>query len=528
VELIPLRAAFAPGEAVELEVVGSAGALRLDVRALTRVVCSIDVAAGDTVVVLPALPVGGYGADATGADGSVASTAFDVLEHPLDRLRYGFACDFGAGRELDGIALHARRLHLNAIQLYDWMYRHEQLVPPTDDFHDALGRALSLTSVRGVVESLRAVGAQALAYAAVYAVGRAARETWSDAALLRPDGTQWQLGDDFLWLVDPSNVRWVEHLGADLVGALAATGAAGFHLDQYGWPKAALGSDGQAIDLAVAFPALLAALPALLPEASLIFNNVNDFPTWSTAASPLAASYVEVWPPHTGLEHIAGLAARTRSLASDRPAVLAAYPSVLASAPPERARPAVELLLATAFSHGATVLATGESGAVLVDPYYPRNHLADAQTLELLRGMHDLLVRFGDVLVGPAVDITRTHAGGINEEITVEARGVTVATDPLPGSLWLRVVDTPAARVIHLINLVAQSEAGWDTPKEPAAAVVGATLRLRRERADAPLVAAASRTSPVPALLPSRAEGDVDVFELPPLGAWTVLLVMQP
>jgi hypothetical protein len=90
------------------------------------------------------------------------------------------------------------------------------------------------------------------------------------------------------------------------------------------------------------------------------------------------------------------------------------------------------------------------------------------------------------------------------------------------------LVDTPAARVVRLINLVAQSEAGWDTPKEPPAEVVGATLRLRRERAAAPLVATASRTSPVPSPLPSRAEGDVDVFGLPSLGAWTVVLVMQP
>jgi dextranase len=525
VELIPLRAAFAPGEPIELEIVGADEQLRLDVRRLARVVCSVVAERGETVVALPALPVGGYGVDATGALGGSASTALDVLERPLDRLRYGFACDFAAGRDLDGIALHARRLHLNAIQLYDWMYRHEQLVPPADDFRDALGRELSLTSVRGVVESLRAVGAQALAYAAVYAVGRAAREAWADAALLRPDGTQWQLGDDFLWLVDPSHPRWVEHLAGDLVGALAATGAAGFHLDQYGWPKAALDSDGRPVELAAAFPALLSALPAALPEASLIFNNVNDFPSWSTAASPLAASYVEVWPPHTGLEHIAGLAQRTRALAPDRPAVLAAYPSVLASAPAEQARPALELLLATAFSHGATVLSTGESGAVLVDPYYPRHHLADVETLELLREMHDVLVRFGDVLVGPGVDITRTHAGGINEEIVVEAPGVTVATDPLAGSLWLRVVDTPQARVVHLINLVAQPEAGWDTPKRPVERLAGATLRLRRERADASLVAVASRTSPVPQVLPSRAEGDVDVIELPPLGAWTMVLV---
>jgi dextranase len=524
-ELIPTRVTFAPGEPIEIEIVGAEEELTLEIRHLAQRVAQAEVAAGGTIAVLPALPVGGYGVDAI-VGGVCISTAFDVLEHPLARLRYGFASDFGAGRDLDGLALHARRLHLNAIQLYDWMYRHERLVPPTDVYADALDRELSLTSVRSVVESLRAVGSQALAYAAVYAVGRDARDDWADAALLRPDGTQWQLGDDFLWLVNPANRHWIEHLSTDLQRALEATGAAGFHLDQYGWPKAALARTGNPVDLAVAFPTLLSALREALPDATLLFNNVNDFPSWSTAASPLDASYVEVWPPHTELSHIAELARTTRALAPERPAVLASYPSVLAAAPIEQARPALELLLATAFSHGASVLATGESGAVLVDPYYPRHHLAEPETLELLRRMHDMLVRFGDILVGHAIELTRTHAGGINEEIVVSAPGVVVATDPLAGALWLRVVETPHARVLHLINLAGQAETGWDTPKRPIEPISGAVLRLRRERCSLE-VFTASPDAPVPTLLEGVEDGDAGVFALPPLGGWTMVLVRQ-
>jgi dextranase len=405
------------------------------------------------------------------------------------------------------------------------MYRHEDLVAPHDPYEDALGRRLSLASVRGVVEALREVGAQSLAYAAVYAVGRDAREAWTDAALVRPTGEQWQLGDDFLWLVDPAHPRWVEHLGADLERALAATGAAGFHLDQYGWPKAALGADGRSVHLEQAFPQLLAALRARLPDATLVFNNVNDFPSWSTAASPLDASYVEVWPPHTDLAHIASLATQTRTRAPGRPALLAAYPSVMASAPAGAARPALELLLATAFSHGATVLATGESGAVLTDPYYPNHHIADAATLELLRRHHDLLVRLGDVLVTPSTEITRTHAGGINEEIGLSAPGTAVATDPLPGALWLRALDTAHGRVIHIVNLAGQTDARWDAPKNPIPVVVGAELKLRRELGGEPSVVAFSPAAPRPVSLPVRSDSEFAVAALPPLDGWTVLLV---
>jgi len=476
-------------------------------------------------VLLPGLPPGGYGVDAETTDGATASTAVDVLVRPLERLRYGFASDFAPGRNPAGLALHARRMHLNAVQLYDWMYRHADLVAPQDAYDDALGRRLSLGSVRGVVEALRGVGSQSLAYAAVYAVGKRERSAWADAALLRPSGRQWQLGDDFLWLVDPAHPRWVEHLGAELERALGATGAAGFHLDQYGWPKAALTLDGREVHLERAFPELLSALRARLPEASLMFNNVNDFPSWSTASSPLDASYVEVWPPHSDLSHIAALATQTRAWAPQRPAVLAAYPSVMASAPPSTARPALELLLATAFSHGATVLATGESGAVLTDPYYPRHHVAAAATLELLRRYHDLLVRLGDLLVTPSTEITRTHAGGINEEIAVTAPGVAVATDALPGALWLRALDTAHGRVIHIVNLAGQTEAGWDAPKAEIPVVAGAELRLRRELAGEPVVVAFTPDEPRPQRLAVASEGEFATATLPPLGAWTVLLV---
>ena len=45
-------------------------------------------------------------------------------------IRYGFLSDFSSG---DGDRLDVewmRDLHLNAVQFYDWMYRHDRLLPP--------------------------------------------------------------------------------------------------------------------------------------------------------------------------------------------------------------------------------------------------------------------------------------------------------------------------------------------------------------------------------------------------------------
>ena len=369
-ELLPAKATFAPGEPIRIEVRAGEhheGVVhQVSLWHFDRQVARATLASGDTEVSFAAQPEGGYGVEAPGG----VRTAVDVLADPLSRARYGFVSDFSAGRDTEGVGDNVRRLHLNAIQFYDWMYRHADLLPPGDDFDDALGRPLSLDSVRRLVETVRDAGSLPLGYAAVYAAGRDEWPGWRDAGLYRPDGTPWMLGD-FLWNVDPTNEHWLAHFSRDLRAALEQVGFAGFHLDQYGAPKYALRADGSEVDLAAAFPALIARLAAELPEARLIFNNVNDFPTWSTATAPQAAIYIEVWPPHTRLEDLAQLIAKARALAPAQSVILAAYLSTYAGRRSRQGRLLPrDLQLATVFSHGATALLHGEDDAVLTEAYY--------------------------------------------------------------------------------------------------------------------------------------------------------------
>jgi len=284
---------------------------------LGAVVASARVRAGQRVVRFPPQPEGGYGVELRLASGRTWTGAAEVLADPLRRPRYGFVSGFAPGRRAEAVAENARRFHLNAVQFYDWMYRHARLLPPSDRFTDALGRELSLATVRRLVRALEAAGAQSLGYAAVYATGTEDRERWRDALLYDGAGNACKLGDDFLWIVDPSDRAWLRHFSADLRAAVEAVGFAGFHLDQYGGPQRARRADGAVVDLADAFPRMLAGVRRALPDATLIFNNVNDFPTWTTAAAPQDAVYIEVWEPHSSLGHLAELVTRARSFAPD-------------------------------------------------------------------------------------------------------------------------------------------------------------------------------------------------------------------
>ena len=90
----------------------------------------------------------GYGIDVSlfDRDGTLvdrASGALDVLARWSDAPRYGFLSSFGPEIDAERVAAAAkslRRFHLNVVQFYDWMWRHYKLLPPQDEFTDALGR----------------------------------------------------------------------------------------------------------------------------------------------------------------------------------------------------------------------------------------------------------------------------------------------------------------------------------------------------------------------------------------------------
>ena len=481
-------------------------------------VAEAEVTPDEPVASFGVLPAGGYGVDATGD----AHSALEVLGDPFERLRYGFVSDYGRDRDVEGVADNVRRLHLNAVQFYDWMYRHANLLPPTDEFTDTLGRTVSLDTVRRIVHAVAGAGAAPLGYAAVYAVGAEHREQWSAEGLYHADGAPWMLAD-FLWNVDPANERWLDHFTADLGRAAESVGFAGFHLDQFGAPKRAQRRDGSLVDLARAFPALIEGVRSALPDARLVFNNVNDFPTEATARAPQDAVYIEVWSPHDRLDHLAGLITKARVLAPGRPVTLAAYLSVYARSD-AGALAALRLELATVFSHGATCLLHGEEDAILVDPYYVRHERLDGAGRSVTRRYYDFAVRYGDFLFDrTAVDVTRTHTGGINKELQVSAVAP-VATDCTPGTLWVRAIETEARLLISLIDLTAQDEVLWDTAKRPHSPLHGVRVAVERVGRFRPQVFFASpEESPVALALGARLDGNCVIADIPAFTTWALV-----
>jgi len=514
-ELLPLKASYRPGEPIGIEVRGGAAG-EAEIWHLGTSVARVAYESGP--LVLPALPEGGYSVTL-----GALTTAIEVAGNPRDRLRYGFVASYAPDKPLGPVTDMVRRLHLTGMQFYDWAYRHADLTGGGESYTDALDQPISLATVRALAAAVQSAGSRALGYAAVYAVGPKEWPAWEHDALLKPSDEPYALGD-FLFVLDPAAPDWLAHFTADLQKAMGL-GFDGFHLDQYGWPKRALRADGAIVDVGRSFGMLLEAVRAALPEAHLVFNNVNDFPTRLTARSDQEAVYIEPWAPQLTLQALADTASRARAFGDGKPVVLAAYQHVYDTAPAEVADRATTLTMAALFSHGATQLLAGEGDRLLCDPYYVRNHAMADSTQALLKRWYDFLVAHDELLMPVAItDVTNAYAGEYNGELDVQfATGVSeMAT---AGRVWRRITQAGNQLVVHLINLVGQNDTLWDAPRLPPQPQAG-TLRAKRVGERVPVVRIADPDGLGRLVdVPVRIDGDYAVAQLPAFAVWQLVTV---
>ena len=473
--LLPTRVLYSTHEPVQIEIRGLHAPAVMELRRLGTLVASFPVDK-DGVVNCGALDEGGYSVSM-----GASRTAVQVTNTPHDVHRYGFVVDYSPGRDLAVVSDNLRRLHLTDVQFYDWAYRHADLVGGGETYDDALGQPVSLGTVRALINTCHEVGSRALGYAAVYAIGPEEWPSWQHAALVTATGHPYALGD-FLFILDPALPEWREHFSDELERSVDQVGFDGFHLDQYGYPKRADRADGERVDVAQSFRTLIESVRDRLPNSRLVFNNVNDFPTWITATTRQDAVYIEVWKPQVELGHLAAVVDRARSVADGKPVVIAAYQHVYSQAEADTADRAAALTMATLFSHGASHLLAGEADRILVDPYYVRNHRIESSTADLLQRYYDFAVAHYEILFPAEItDVTGSFAEDYNDDIDVTYTNASVSSFATAGTVWRRVTEDGRGRyMLHAINLTGQVDTQWDAPRGPHENPGAGTLRIRR------------------------------------------------
>ncbi len=456
------------------------------------------------------------------------ATALDVASNWALAPRYGFLSDFASDENDSAERLAAlARYHINAVQFYDWMYRHHEFLPPTREFIDPLGRPLSLESVQRKVRLTQEFGMKALAYAAIYAVSPDFFAERPGEGFYRSDGAPFMLGD-FLNITNIAHPAWRERLLAQCRRAVNEVGFDGIHLDQYGYPRIGYAANGTRVDVEKELPAFLSAVRAAVNGAPTVFNAVNAWPLDAIAQSSVEPLYIEVWPPNDTFRDLREVILSARGLRGGRAPVLAAYlRDFLATNSRARrgAFHALRRLTAAIYLNGGSHIVLGERDGVLCDPYFPkytRLRPAEAQTL---RADYDFIARYAEYLFDPAWrDVSATRVGGINEEIRLGTPRYGPHADA--DSIWTIVREKENGLTLGLLNLRGLGTTAWNAPQPAPRRLRNLRVTLQLER---PLQAAYfaspdySEGRAVP--LPIQRAGRLASITLPELNYWGLVIL---
>ncbi len=404
------------------------------------------------------------------------STAFDVADHWRRAPRYGFLSDFKKEEigELTDIET-LNKFHLNIIQFYDWMYRHDDLIPSSDEFVDPMGRSLSYRVVKEKIDALHKLGMAAMAYGAVYASLKDFHEKHQDWGLYKNSGDPYHLINIFYIMDISPGSEWNEWIVSEFRKAIEE-GFDGIHMDQYGFPKKALryvNGIEEWVDLSKCYPVLInqtkESLVEVNPEVGLIFNNVSNYPVHTTAKANQDAIYIEVWPPVIHLRELKGLIDRGRELSVDKQVILSAYLPTFKkdeNSNPISAENGALVTMATIFASGGYHLLLGETNNILTEAYYPSYGTMRQAFIREVRNYYDFIVRYGKLLYDHSfIDLSMTYTGGINTEITFKGENPFSPNGDL-NTVWTIVKQLSRYQIIHMINLVGLEDDYWEHGKK--------------------------------------------------------------
>lgn len=392
-------------------------------------------------------------------------TAFDVVNSWTEAPRYGFLSSFREeDKQKKDYQTFFREMHLNVIQFYDWMYRHDDFYSETDLYTDIMGRKGSMTAVAEKVEGVHACGAKAMAYGAVYGA-ETFYQKHPECRYLYDNGEP-MIFIDKIWLMDiHKGTAWRKKILQEYGKALTA-GFDGVHMDQYGDPKEALvWKNGELIvrDLAEDFCDLINETKEIYPEKQFIFNAVNNWPVDSVKKSREDCVYIEVWSPNDTYCDLYRLIAHARETEDGKRVILAAYLNPFKTEPEKNLDGATaQLAMATIFASGGYHLLLGEGGSILTEAYYPDHCRIGYHSIRnSFKHYYDFITAYGELLFPKDwTDVTMQYAGGINSEVSFNK--VNWKPYPEADKVWIRIYKRGREYSIRYVNFSGIQDMNWN------------------------------------------------------------------
>ena len=554
VSLLPARPWFRPGSEARAELTVrattptfvSATLSLLDVdRAVARVHARFRLRSGISertiAIALPGARRHGYGMrlELSWEDGrTAATTSVEALDGWWESPRHAAITDFRSPARTASAVRDLREWHVTVIQLYDWMYRHYRYLPPGGTtFTDTLGRAVSHAAVRAGVRAGHGIGIASLAYGSIYGAERDYVDSHPNERVFDASGAPLSLGEVF-FINDPRPGPWRRRLLGEYRRAVRRFGFDGIHMDTYGPPHEGVCADGESIRFADVYPGLIAEAAAVVasarPDGRVLFNCVEGFPLERVAGAPAAAIYLELWPPDAAYVDIVRWIDLARRLGTGRAVVIAAYVSALRAHETDDAGragaiEAAVLLSSVIASAGAYHHVLADRCHLLVEGYYPEARALRRSEQTELRAVSAFSARYLHLLSDPG----RLPAADIELELADRAsRRIAVSDTPRAGAVWVHATQsTDGSLVVHLVDLLDQSDDHWDAVRQSSPMRAGWRVRWRATSDEAPPRPPASDAPRPVAMSPWTDTGEprpVIDGRLPTFHRWLVVLVPGP
>lgn len=490
---------------------------------------------------------GTYSVEAIDDAGNVlADELTTVGAHGGERPVHGFATSFVDG-DLPEVLEWLRALRCTVVQFYDWMERYSAPIGSASGWRDPSGREVSFLALRALADGVRAQGGVAHAYAPIYAVDPPFASGHPGWLMYRGDGAPERLFEGIL-LADPADAEWQRHFVSTYGEAADSIGFNGFHLDTYGFPRAALDMGGQAVEMRSGYGSFLRAFRSARPTDLLSFNQVNGVPSALSLPAEPCFRYCEIWPPNDRWRHFEGLLDRSAGVAGHLGpdnggtpvrGTIACYPPVWGSGshdgPADSAREhslrTVVLTEAVVTCLGASLLVYGDSQAALCDPYYPKHERLSPDEASMVLAWHRFGLACRDLFL-EGEDTTWYDICDENGAVAVSWSGGPVSPEPVGGSVFARVARTEEYVAVSVLDLSGSDNGSWSEPTRAGrCGFVSAKVLLDRPEHWQAHVAVLGRDGgryvPAEFAVVEHREGLAAQLELPVKVGWSVLRLVR-
>jgi dextranase len=375
------------------------------------------------------------------AGSSTAATAIDVSSNWTHFPRIGALTSYPsstttASAEADITNLE-RKYHINAVQFYDWMWRHENPVQKNPDgtlpstWTAWNGDVISPAAVKTFIAAAHNHNVAAMPYTMSYAALQnyqtvsGVSPTW--ALDYASTGQPWAFEmkpnqpNTNLYIFNPANTSWQSYITAKYTDEVNTMGFDGVHLDQLGNWGAMTDTSGVPVDIPSGLASLVSATRTALASGKVLGLNAVDGFGGDNLATGKKTDYLysELWDNHETYSAIKTYLDTQQAESGAIPSVIAAYPNTKDDAGPVYEAESASL------SSGLTINSdhAGYTGTGFVANY---GNAGDSVTFTISAPearRYSLVFRYGN---GAAGDATRT--------VSVDGASIGKVTMPTDGN----------------------------------------------------------------------------------------------